>query len=75
LTETAGVGGVNVVGSNLPNASAGFCLVSFCACDFERGLSAMEGVAEKTIKPASSEDAIIALLPKNDFIGRVSCPM
>jgi hypothetical protein len=35
----------------------------------------MDGVAEKTIKPARSEDAIIALLPKNDFISRVSCPM
>jgi hypothetical protein len=61
--------------SALPMTSAGFCLVSFCACDFERGLSAIDGVAEKTIKPASSKDAMIALLLKNAFIGRVSCPI
>jgi hypothetical protein len=65
---------MGAAGSNLPRASAGFCLVSFCG-DFERGLSAMDGVAEKTIKPTSSEDAIITLLLMNDFIGRVSCPM
>ena len=35
----------------------------------------MDGVVEKTIKPTSSEDAIITLLLIKDFIGRVSCPI
>ena len=69
VTEAASL--VTVTGSTLPLASAGFCFV----CNFERGLSAIDGVAEKTIKPVRSKEAIIALLLIIAFIRRGSCPM